>query len=101
MHIPYTALHCHIESGSRKVYQQGGGRRISHLIQVRKAQQDLAISIILEREQVHIAWQPFKVLQEACLPPLQRLVRAVARSAKEQDHRVVDPLLQGPPVLCC
>ena len=79
--------------------QQGGGGKTG-LIQVRQAQQDLAISVVLEREQVHVPWQPLRVLQEACLPLLQRLARAVARSAKEQDHRVVHSLLQGAPVLC-
>ena len=67
---------------------------------MRQTQQDLAVTIVLEREQVHVSWQPLRVLQEACLPLLQRLARAVLRSAKEQDRRVVHPLLQGPPVLC-
>ena len=67
---------------------------------MRQTQQDLAVSIVLEREQVHISWQPLRVLQEACLPLLQPLARADVRSPKEQDHRVVHPLLQGPPVLC-
>ena len=80
-------------------HQQGRCEQ-ADLIQVRQTQQDLAISVVLEREQVHVAWQPLGVLQEARLPLLQRLARAVARSTKEQDHWVVHPLLQGPSVLC-
>ena len=84
----------------KMAHQQGEGDK-ADLIQVRQTQQNLAISIVLEREQVHIAWQPLRVLQEACLPRLQRLAKTVACSAKEQDHRVVHPLLQGPPVFSC
>lgn len=81
----------------------GGAKSRKYLVQVSEAQKNLAIPIVLQREQVHVWRQPLRVTQEALLRGATQgcQARALGGAAEEQNERIIYALLQGAPVCGC